>query len=450
MPLIIFIGGLLFLAYPALSGKSRESFVDYYLLFCLYFDLVDVFVPDKEINFIFSQYIIMLIFSSYYFYINYSTMKRMVGAIFFLTLFFLFISLLVPLLHGSSMKTNLIETSQILSSFAILPIAFHHYATKGTLVNLYKKAMIFSYTLVGAILVFTLLKIDSNYINDSGLTWMSAEELGNILYFGNFGVRGGFTYIGFLVLLFPLFFIYKIRSRNLIFLILAFLLLFMALSFKRFTFAIVLIGTVIYFSSTNIGINLRLRIIFSLVSLILVMILLFNIHIIITERFKARGGSRDIGKEAIENDIRLFEVDYAYKEIRKTYFNLIFGKQSDRMLFINTKRHLIGEWNIHNQYAQYLLKYGLLGTATYFLLLLILYKSVKKNYHYLKINSQITTSIKFNWLLFKTYLLAFIAAGMIGGLDKVTIRGIVFIFLGAIGGSFYKLAKQHKIQKETL
>jgi DMSO/TMAO reductase YedYZ heme-binding membrane subunit len=148
--------------------------------------LVDVFVPGEEVSFIISQCIIMLAFTSYYFYVNYVSMKKMMGAVFTLTLFFLLINLLVPLLHGSSIKTNLIDTSRTLSSFAILPIAFHYYATKGLLVNLYKKALDFSYVLVGTILIFTFLKIDSNYFNDSGRTWMSAEELGNILYFGIF------------------------------------------------------------------------------------------------------------------------------------------------------------------------------------------------------------------------------------------------------------------------
>jgi hypothetical protein len=86
------------------------------------------------------------------------------------------------------------------------------------------------------------------------------------------------------------------------------------------------------------------------------MALLFNIHDIIIDLFKARGGSRGVGIEAIENDIQFFEIGYAFDEINKTPFSAVFGKQSDRLIFINTMRHSMGEWSIHKQYAQYLLK----------------------------------------------------------------------------------------------
>lgn len=412
--------------------------MDNYLLFCLYFDLVDVFLVSEEVSFVFSQYIIMLGFTLYYFITYYSSIREIEGAVFTLSVIFLLINLLLPLLHGSTLKTNFIDTSRILSSFAILPIAFHHYATRGNIINLYRKAMIFSYLLVGTILLFTVFRIDSNYVGDSGLVWMSADELGQILYFGNFGVRGGFTYIGFLVLLFPLFFAAKIRSRQFTLILLGFLMVMMALSFKRFAFVIVFTGLLVYILSNLTSLKLKFRLLISSATLILLLVFLFDLGSIVSARFEARGGASGVGLEAIENDIRFFEIGYAFQEVSNKPFNAVFGQQSDRTLYINSFKHSFGEWNTHNQYAQYLLKFGILGLLTYALLLWYLYRKTKNLYHRLRSNRKNDRFIDLNWLLFKALMITFILAGMIGGLDKITIRGIVFVLLGAIAGNLYK------------
>ena len=435
---LVFLIGLSFVLYPFINGNGKTNFVDNYLLFCLYFDLVDVFLVSEEVSFVFSQYIIMLGFTLYYFITYYSSIREIEGAVFTLSVIFLLINLLLPLLHGSTLKTNFIDTSRILSSFAILPIAFHHYATRGNIINLYRKAMIFSYLLVGTILLFTVFRIDSNYVGDSGLVWMSADELGQILYFGNFGVRGGFTYIGFLVLLFPLFFAAKIRSRQFTLILLGFLMVMMALSFKRFAFVIVFTGLLVYILSNLTSLKLKFRLLISSATLILLLVFLFDLGSIVSARFEARGGASGVGLEAIENDIRFFEIGYAFQEVSNKPFNAVFGQQSDRTLYINSFKHSFGEWNTHNQYAQYLLKFGILGLLTYALLLWYLYRKTKNLYHRLRSNRKNDRFIDLNWLLFKALMITFILAGMIGGLDKITIRGIVFVLLGAIAGNLYK------------
>ncbi len=445
---LVFLIGLSFVLYPFIIGNGKTNFVDNYILFCLYFDLVDVFLVSEEVIFVFSQYIILLGFTVYYFYKYYSSMKKIEGAVFTLSIAFLFINLLTPLLHGSTLKTNFIDTSKILSSFAILPIAFHHYATRGNIINLFRKAMIFSYLLVSTILLFTVFRIDSNYVGDSGLVWMSADELEQILYFGNFGVRGGFTYIGFLVLLFPLFFAAKIRSRQFTLILLGFILVMMALSFKRFAFVIVFTGLLVYILSNLTSLKLKFRLLISSATLILILVFLFDLGSIVSARFEARGGASGVGMEAIENDVRFFEIGYAFQEVSKNPFTAVFGQQSDRKLYLDSFRHGYGEWSTHNQYAQYLLKFGMLGLLTYTLLLWYLYQSTKKMYLTFKKNLKNDRFIDLNWLLFKALIITFIMAGFIGGLDKITIRGIVFVFLGAISGSFYK--RLHSVKTATV
>ena len=71
-------------------------------------------------------------------------------------------------------------------------------------------------------------------------------------------------------------------------------------------------------------------------------------------------------------------------------------------------------------------------------MLLYLFKYTRKSYNIISSNN---FHLKYNyalWLTFIVMLTTFIIAGFVGGLDKITIRGIVFISLGAIAGHFYK------------
>ena len=153
------------------------------------------------------------------------------------------------MLYGDSFINNFISTTQIASSFLILPIAFHHYATRGDIFNLIKKAWIFIIILMTGIIFFTLFNIDSNYENSDGIIKTTLASEGGSFHFGNLDVRGAFTYISFLVLLFPLFFILKIKRKFIIFSALSILILLMILSFKRMAFVIFFSGIIIWFFS---------------------------------------------------------------------------------------------------------------------------------------------------------------------------------------------------------
>ena len=203
MEIIAFIIGMFFVFYPVLIKSKKETFVDYFLVFCLFFDLSNVFFDIQNLSFVFSQDLIILIYTIYYLLINFSSISKITRRVFYFSFLFIIINLFIPLLYGDSFINNFISTTQIASSFLILPIAFHHYATRGDIFNLIKKAWIFIIILMTGIIFFTLFNIDSNYENSDGIIKTTLASEGGSFHFGNLDVRGAFTYISFLVLLFP-------------------------------------------------------------------------------------------------------------------------------------------------------------------------------------------------------------------------------------------------------
>ena len=424
MEIIFFIGGLFFVFYPVIIKSKKENFVDYFMLFCLFFDLSNVFIEQKNISFVFSQDLIVLIYTFYYFWSNFSSISKITGRVFYFTILFIIINLFFPLLYGDSFKSSFISTTQISSSFSILPIAFHHYATKGLIVNLIKKAWTFIIIFILGILFFTLFNIDSNYESSFGIIKTTVASDGGWLHFGNLDTRGAFTYISFLVLLFPLFFILKIKRNFKIFLVLSFLILLMILSFKRMALMIVFISIIIWFLTDYLRTSKKIKIAFT--------------SAVLMERINVRGGSSSIGIEAAKTDIRLFEFFYIYANSNSS--QKFLGSNSTNKIAISNDPNNYIEWTVHNQYAQLLFKIGLIAIINYFIVLLYLFKYTRKYYNIISSNN---LRLKYNyplWITFKILMITFILAGNIGGLDKVTIRGIVFIFLGAIAGHFYKNA----------
>jgi len=435
---IVFGFGLIFLVFPYLSNDKSIGFVDYYLLFCLYFDITDVLIDSEKTSFIFSQYVIIFGFGAGYILNNYSSIKKAQGWLFNYFLLFLFISFSFPIFHGTELKASIVETTRIFASFSILPIAFHHYSTRGNIRNLFINALRFTYIFVLAIIVFTIYKIDSNYELASGEIWMSSKAMGGFLYFGNLGGRGGFTYIGYLVLLFPLFFLLKLQLRHFLLIVLGFVIIIIVLSFKRFAFVIVLLGLIVYLFSTLSSFSTKIKIALSSALVLFILVLITNLGGLAIERYIARGGAKGVGLESVESDMRLFEIGYAFNEIKNSPQDLLIGNKSESTLSVSSLRHSIDKWRVHNQYAHYLLTLGFLGLSVYLLYLINIYRVSKRRFSIIN-KSQFGSNInKYYWLLFSSYIFIFIIAGFIGGLDKITIRGMVFIFIGGIAGHFYK------------
>ena len=436
MDIIFFICGLFFVFYPIISKSKKENFVDYFILYCLFFDLNNVFTEVENIRFIFSQDIIIFIYTFYYFLFNYASISKITRNVFYFSILFLAINFFAPILYGDSFKDSFISTVQISSSFSILPIAFHHYATKGHIINLIKKAWIFIIILILGILFFTLFNIDSNYETSSGIIKNSVASEDGWFNFGNIDIRGGFTYISFLVLLFPLFFILKLKRKLIIFSALGFLTFLMILSFKRMALMIVFIGIIIWLFSTYLGTSKKIKIVFTSLVLVLFSFTFLELDKKIIERINIRGGSENMGFEAMETDIRLFEFFYIYST--SNFYQKFLGSNSANKIILSNDNNNYIEWTVHNQYAQVLLKIGFIGIINYIMVLLYLFKYTRKYYNIISSNNLHPRYNYALWLTFVTLFITFIIAGMVGGLDKVSIRGIVFIFLGAIAGHFYK------------
>lgn len=436
MEIVFFVLGLFFLIYPLIIKNKKETFVDYFILFCLFFDLTNVFVQQNSFRFVFSQDLIVLIYIFYYLISNYYSISKITRHVFYFTILFIIINLFFPILYGDSFKSSFINTTQIITSFSILTVAFHYYATKGNIFNLIKKAWIFIIILIIGIIFFTLFNIDSNYENSDGIIKTSVASEGGWFLFGNLDVRGAFTYISFLVLLFPLFFILKLKRKFKIYLALSFLILLMILSLKRMAIFIVFFGIITWFFSGYFGIFVKIKMAFTSAVLVFLSFIFFDLDQKIIERINIRGGYETIGYKAIENDIRFFEFFYIYAN--SNFNQKILGSNSTNKIVISNDSNNYIEWTVHNQYAQYLLKIGLIGIVNYLLVLLYLFKYTRKYYNIISSNN---FHLKYNyalWLTFTAILTTFIMAGFVGGLDKVTIRGVAFIFLGAIAGHFYK------------
>jgi len=169
-----------------------------------------------------------------------------------------------------------------------------------------------------------------------------------------------------------------------------------------------------------------------------------NLSTIAIDRYVERGGDYGIGWEGIQKDIRFSEFPIILSELKNAE-NLIFGKQTSREIQIKSQFSGYFRWNVHNTFAIYLLRYGLLGLFVFLLFLFNLYINVRKSYKILTkytYNKKVINHYNHYWLLFQMFFYMFLISGIIGGHGKITIRGIVFILLGSIGGYFYKEAEK--------
>ena len=95
MEIIAFIIGMFFVFYPVLIKSKKETFVDYFLVFCLFFDLSNVFFDIQNLSFVFSQDLIILIYTIYYLLINFSSISKITRRVFYFSFLFIIINLFI-------------------------------------------------------------------------------------------------------------------------------------------------------------------------------------------------------------------------------------------------------------------------------------------------------------------------------------------------------------------
>lgn len=439
MSLLLFIGALLFFLYPVISGK-KVSFIDNYLLFCLYFDAMEVFAGGQEALFSYFQNFLILVFSLYYFVYHVKRISKYHKRIFFATIFFLLTILFFPIFRGA----NINQTVRIFSinyvSLIILPISFHYYSRKGNIVNLLRSGYYFILSWVLIVLLFTLLKIDVTAEH------MGSESFGgSIFYFGNMGQRGALTYISFALLLVPLIFKYLSYIKKIeIFAGSGFLLTIMSVALKRFSFVTVILGLINYFLKSSLGLKLKIGIFSGTAVIVLLLYFTTNLKEITLQSYEKRGTESKFKVEAIENDLRIYEPLYALQYVFEgSAIEIFFGTKSEGIIDINSEMHTVSARRIHNAYAAIILSSGLLGLFAYLYIFFVLYRmTLRLKQKLLKRNINVNEY----WIVFQNLVLIFIVAGMVGGHIHITYRGMVLLFAGGISGYFYKLLNQNIIK----
>lgn len=430
---LFLFGSLMFFIYPLLA-ENKRSFIDYYILFCLYFDATAVFYQPPLI---FSQGVLTAFAFAVYF-LNYrNKMTKEHRTMFWLTLFFLSIILLSSVIQDLNLGFLITNLLRVSASLAILPVAFHYYSTRGSINILLRSGYYFLVVWTLIVILFSFFQVDHVYDPTSTWTHMGAETFGGgVIYFGNMGRRGAITYIAFALLLTPLLYSAANRKQRLIlYLCSGFILAVLFISLKRFSLVVLVLGVFSYFLRSKVSVAGKISASLGIVGAI---VLLYNLNVfdLTIQQYEQRGAEAVYSLEAVEGDIRFVEPIYVIKHVFSgTPFQVFFGRESERIIDIDDK---IG-WQVHNQYAQYLLLYGFVGLFSYLYLFYFLYKKTNTYKKYL-----MRSNININnfWIVFQNLIIIFIISGMVGGHIHITFRSLVLLFAGGISGYFYKLLKE--------
>lgn len=419
---------------PILLYYNKQiSFIDIVPLFYFYFDIFDVFVSHSP-TFLYLEYFVILFYFIYYLF------KKNFGKLIygFNSYYFLIISLLiVPILQGSSINEVIRNFALNLASIIILPLSFSYFSKQNNLKYIYLSTFILITFYVIFVLFATPLKLGGE---------RSEFVAGTTFYFGHLAARGGITYIAFVILLIPILFSnLKILNKIIIIISTITIVIFFLSVLKRFVFVILLIGVANYFFRPSMKMKYKFSIV--LVGSILSIILLTNEFVLRTteNRYLERGADRKFSQESVESDIRIFEPYYVTKTIleKKSFFEVAFG-QFNTFTFDIEHNNVFEERKIHNYYAYLISTSGFLGLALYLTIFFNYYRIVRMYYKKLKM---INNSYLKYWIIIQNLTFIFFIAGMVGGHVHVSLRGLVFLYMGAIGGYLYSEYQKHILSK---
>jgi hypothetical protein len=439
MILVLFLGALVFFIYPAVS-KRNISFIDLYILYCLYFDATVVLAGAQMTNYIYVQYFLVLLFSVYYYTVKVKHFTTFDRKLFISIAAFILILLVIPIFKGAGINETVRSVSVHFTSLIILPVSFHYYSNRGSIKNLIFSGYLFIISWILIVVLFTVFRVDFIQPTFRGDRLHSIAHGGGIFYFGMMAFRGGVTYISFALLLIPLIILHSRRLRKFATYVSAgFIISVLLVALKRFSFTVILLGFFNYFIKLNIRTKIKVRIFIGTASLIILIFTFTDLLSIVDQRYWDRGGEAKFSQEAVADDLRIFEPIYVLQSIIKGSVNdFLFGPQLDRVFAVDSERHFIAERHIHNQYGQFMLMYGLLGLFVYLYIFLVLYRFTLSFYRRLQ---DLKIDVHEYWIVFQNLVLIFLVAGMVGGHIHVTFRGLVFLFAGGISGYFYKTLK---------
>lgn len=422
--------------------KGKRSFIDFYLLYCLFFDVFIRYTGPQRTNFSYLLYFLVLVYVAQYLLINWPTFVGTARKLLVVSAIFLGYMTIAPVLRGGSLDQSLRNFAVNSASILVLPIAYHYYSQRGRIHDLLKIVGITTILWVVAVLFFTLQRIDTI----SGK--MGSDSFGmNILYFGEMSNRGALSYIGLMLLAYPVVVkqFYGI-AKQIYNVSCIFIIVVMLIALKRFTLIAVGAGLINVMLKTGVRLRSKILLLMGISALAMTILAFTPLPRVIVDSYYKRGGERKISVDAIENDVRLVEPIYIIQgSISQGVFGFIFGSQNTREFDIESEEHYLIGRNIHNQYGQYLLIYGLLGVYLYLSLFWISYRDVtnkKKRLAEVKIDP-------LKWLTFQNIVIVFVVGGMVGGHIHMTYRSLAFILIGGLGGNFTKATTQYSNPPKT-
>ena len=419
---ILYIIAIAFIMIPFFYSDIHH--LDIMPLFFLYFDATSIFVKHYP-SYQYLEYSLVLIISLIYIFGQNSGRKLRGFGVF---TFLLLVGLGIPIFQGVSLDPVLRNFSYTFAAMIMLPLGFDHYSKTGNI----DKLLFFTFLFIVGNVLFVLFASPQRL---GGFT--SERFLGTTFYFGYVGIRGGVTTMGFVMLLTPLVFkVLKKYWQRIVFLMaLGFVLVLFFFVLKRFVFLILGLGLLNYIFRKGLGRKYKIYLIgfFTLLSAIF----FFDIGLqkSIEIRYEERGGENKFSEEVIATDLRIYEPLYVLKDtFNKTIDKVLIGESKRPVIDIKHGGYLIKEREIHNTYAGLIFTRGILGTFFYILIYVSLYRFAKKTYSKLKMRSK-----KFQnyWIVFQNLVLIFVLQGMVGGHSHITLRGLVFLYAGAIAGYFF-------------
>ncbi len=432
-----FLGLFLFLLVPSIS-RGKLHFIDVYLIFSLYFDAAIVLAGSQRVNFLYAQPMITLVYSIYYFSSRMGKMSVWDKKVLYPVLGFLFVILFYPIIKGADINQTVRSFSLNYSSLIMLPIAFHHYSTRGEIKNLFVVGGYFIILWTFIVMVYSFLRIDT--LTRHGGT----ESFGlGLFYFGDMSRRGAISYMGLALLLLPAILPAFSKQRKLILITSSVIIgVIMLISMKRFSLIALTLGMANYIISAKVKILRKVSLAANVAILIIPVFLFTNLTSMIVSAYYSRGAEKKISIEAMQEDLRFYEPLYIINyTIEGGITGMLMGRDIDDKMDIETEKYTLVDRTIHNQYGVYMLLFGFTGLVLYLLIYLRLYHITRKFRRTLSIIKGINFQY---WLVFQNIVIIFLLGGIGGGHTHITYRALVLIFAGGISGHYYKMLKERR------
>jgi len=425
--LLIFLASALFylIAQP-------QKFLYGILVFNVLIDTVTGFVDPGEsasnnILAIGRAAIILLLLIIYFKYYKTTLIKEFTPVLIFIIL----VTVLVP--FSSKILTSLSGSLKIIITYSLLPIGYYFFNTQEKIYRLNK-------TLYWVIFIIILNFILANIFGIGQTSYSSSVEF----YAGGFHI-GGLNTLALCLILVP--FIYKtldLNKRKIFILLVPLLIIFLVISMKRASIFAGFLGLLIYIWYSKEKANLVKVFLFIGTIIVLAYPLYADV---LEEQLFAR--EKQLQVDVFEKERRYMEILVVADEIINSANTLtfLFGKEIFNTIG-NYAGGTFGPRALHTDIAQVLNGTGITG---FFLFLYIYFfifnkfkKLRKKADTFTPRNDFFYSSLK---PLFISLFIASLAISFSEGILAVTYRSVLFIYLGAIMGTYKNVIINNSLVK---